>query len=503
MALVIFFLLSSCIAKNKVEVTIKNPSKQKAATSNLNFTVSNVQVLNHQIIITGTNLNAISSFNIKEGATTTGLQIESQTSTSIVANTISNVTFAAGKVFDFIFSNANAASSFTINFSLCDSTLGGKGFNCSITPNDKEVLSYDAVSGKWKPRAVNGLSYQGAWDASTALPTTSTAGDYFIVSAAHGAYSVGDWIVFNGTSFDQINNSATITNVFGRSGAITANKGDYVLTKMGDVDLTTAPPTINQVLKYNGSNWVPATVTTTESDPTVSAFAKAALPTCGAGQVLKSDGTSLSCVTDNAGSSFTGTANRAVITDASGALAVSAISDTVLGYLSGTTSNIQAQLNAKANSSSFVDWSVAGVQTLEPTRLNLATANRVVITSAGGVPTASSVTTTELGYLSGVTSAIQTQLNAKLSAETDPSVSAFAKAALPTCLAGEVLKSDGTSLSCVTDNTGAGSYTGTQNRVVITDGATGALATSTVTNTEIGYVSGVTSAIQTQINSKQ
>ncbi|MGZ3788077.1 MAG: tail fiber domain-containing protein, partial [Bacteriovorax sp.] len=86
---------------------------------------------------------------------------------------------------------------------------------------------------------------------------------------------------------------------------------------------------------------------------------------------------------------------------------------------------------------------------------------------------------------------------------TDPSVSAFAKAALPTCLAGEVLKSDGTSLSCVTDNTGAGSYTGTQNRVVITDGATGALATSTVTNTEIGYVSGVTSAIQTQINSKQ
>ncbi|MGZ3856387.1 MAG: hypothetical protein ACXVKO_09030, partial [Bacteriovorax sp.] len=503
--LLLSFLLSGCIAKNEVEITLKNPTKTKTTTtSGLNFTVSNVQVINHQIIIAGTNLNNVSNFNIKEGANTTNLQIESQTSTAIVANTLSNVSFAAGKVFDFIFSNANASSSFTINFSLCDSTLGGKGFNCSITPNDKEVLSYDAVSGKWKPRAVNGLSYQGAWDASTALPSTTTAGDYYIVSVAHGAYSVGDWIVFNGTSFDQINNSATITNVFGRTGAVTANKGDYVLTKMGDVDLTTTPPTINQVLKYNGANWVPATVTTTETDPTVMAFAKAALPTCGAGQVLKSDGTSLSCVIDSTGAgAFSGTANRAVVTDATGALAVSAISDTVLGYLSGATSNIQTQLNNKLNSSSFVDWSAAGVQTLDPTRLNLTTANRAVVTSAGGVPTASTITSTELGYLSGVTSAIQTQLNAKISSETDPSVSAFAKTALPTCAAGEVLKSDGTSLSCVTDNAGAGSYTGTQNRVVLTDGATGALTTSSVTNTEVGYVSGVTSAIQTQLNAKQ
>jgi len=77
------------------------------------------------------------------------------------------------------------------------------------------------------------------------------------------------------------------------------------------------------------------------------------------------------------------------------------------------------------------------------------------------------------------------------------------KAALPTCGAGEVLKANGTSLSCVTDNAGAGAYTGTLNRLVLTDGATGALTTSTVTNTEAGYLSGVTSSIQTQLNNKQ
>ena len=113
------------------------------------------------------------------------------------------------------------------------------------------------------------------------------------------------------------------------------------------------------------------------------------------------------------GSTFSGTANRAIVTDGSGALAVSAISNDVLGYLSGASSNIQVQLNAKLNSTSVVDWSIAGIQTLEPTRLILAAGDRAVVTSVGGVPTASAVTTTELGYLSGVTSAIQTQLNAK------------------------------------------------------------------------------------------
>jgi hypothetical protein len=42
----------------------------------------------------------------------------------------------------------------------------------------------------------------------------------------------------------------------------------------------------------------------------------------------------------------------------------------------------------------------------------------------------------------------------------------------------------------------------TPNRVVITDSVTNQLTSSTVTNTELGYVSGVTSPIQTQLNNK-
>ncbi len=337
----ILFSLTGCIAKNNVEVTLKNP--KKATTQSLNITVSNVQVINHQIVITGTNLTAVNNFNIKEGSAITALQIESQTSTSIVANTLTNVSFAAGKIFDFVFSSAQAATTFTVNFSLCDSSLGGKGFNCAITPNDKEVLSYDAVSEKWKPKAVNGLSYQGAWDATAAQPVTSTEGDYFIVSVANAPFQVGDWIIFNGTTFDRIDNSQMIVNVFGRTGAVTALEGDYNLTKLSDVTITA--PATNQVLTYNGTIWVNGAATYTETDPNVSAFAKAVLPTCGAGQVLKGDGTSLSCVTDNAGIFLTDVMNSLLT-----GLSVATNSAIVAGdNLLAALGKLQAQITSVAS----------------------------------------------------------------------------------------------------------------------------------------------------------
>lgn len=61
-----------------------------------------------------------------------------------------------------------------------------------------------------------------------------------------------------------------VTSVFGRTGAITATAGDYTIGQIGGIVLTS--PTTNQLLQYNGTNWVnvniPAVTSVDVSVPT-------------------------------------------------------------------------------------------------------------------------------------------------------------------------------------------------------------------------------------------
>ena len=149
-------LLTACHVDKGVIVVRLGKDAQKSITSSL----ATVQLVNNQFVLNGANLSKITQIKIKEGATETPLEIESISATQIITNTVSNVTFAAGRVFNFILSDASGASTYTVNFSLCDSTLNGKGFNCTITAQDKDVLSFDATTNKWIPRNVNGLAYK-------------------------------------------------------------------------------------------------------------------------------------------------------------------------------------------------------------------------------------------------------------------------------------------------------------------------------------------------------
>ena len=100
------------------------------------------------------------------------------------------------------------------------------------------------------------------------------------------------------------------------------------------------------------------------------------------------------------------TASRALASDASGKIVVSAVTDTELGHLDGVTSAIQTQLNAK-------QATITGAATtIDDTNL---TASRALVSDGSGKVAVSAVTATEIGYLDGVSSAIQTQLDAKSS----------------------------------------------------------------------------------------
>lgn len=121
------------------------------------------------------------------------------------------------------------------------------------------------------------------------------------------------------------------------------------------------------------------------------------------------------------------TASRALQSDGTGIVSASSVTTTELGHVSGVTSSIQTQLNAKEPTITVLPVSKGGTNSstsLNNSRVMISsgsaivegsaiTASRALASDAGGLPVASTTTSTELGYVSGVTSAVQTQINAK------------------------------------------------------------------------------------------
>ena len=87
-----------------------------------------------------------------------------------------------------------------------------------------------------------------------------------------------------------------------------------------------------------------------------------------------------------------------------------AVSNLEFSYLDGVTSAIQTQIDAK-------QATITGAATTVVT--SDLTASRAAISNSSGKIAVSTVTDTELGYVSGVTSAIQTQLGTKLTASNN------------------------------------------------------------------------------------
>jgi hypothetical protein len=88
------------------------------------------------------------------------------------------------------------------------------------------------------PAAVLGaLNYQGTWNASTNTPTLTssvgTKGYYYVVSVAGNTnldgitdWLVGDWAVYNGTVWQKVDNTETVTSVNGQTGAVVLTTTD-------------------------------------------------------------------------------------------------------------------------------------------------------------------------------------------------------------------------------------------------------------------------------------
>ena len=80
----------------------------------------------------------------------------------------------------------------------------------------------------------SGLTYKGTWNASANLPALSSGsgvnGDYYVVNVAGSTnldgitdWQIGDWAIFNGTVWQKIDQSDTVTSVNGQVGAVVLN----------------------------------------------------------------------------------------------------------------------------------------------------------------------------------------------------------------------------------------------------------------------------------------
>ena len=145
--------------------------------------------------------------------------------------------------------------------------------------------------------------------------------------------------------------------------------------------------------------------------------------------------------------------------------------------------------------------------------VSVATAKNLTITGHNGTTkglvlgtTLVTATAAELNYMDGVTSAVQAQLDAKMGLAGGTFTGTVILSGAPTADLHAATK------KYVDDNggnatlTGAGSTIDTEDLTVsraLISNASGKVAVSAVTDTELGYLDGVSSAIQTQLNAKQ
>ena len=247
---------------------------------------------------------------------------------------------------------------------------------------------------------------------------------------------------------------------------------------------------------------------------------------------------------------------------------VANVSDTEIGYLDGVTSAIQTQLNAKAASADITELAQDAVNTaltagtgITKTYDDAGNTITVAVDTTAIQARVANVSDTEIGYLDGVTSAIQTQMDAKaplasptftgnvtlpsgtvtstmiadgtiVTADIADSAVTSAKIANDTIVNADINSAAAIALSkLATDPLARANHTGSQTASTISDfneaaqdaiggilgtGLTYNDASNTitvdstniqlrvtgVTDTEIGYLDGVTSAIQTQMDAK-
>ena len=126
--------------------------------------------------------------------------------------------------------------------SLVNSAVTGKvltGLNVTggtVIDTDSILTAFGKVQNQLNS-LLGGSSYQGTWNASTNTPTLTsgvgTKGYYYIVSVAGTTnldgitdWNIGDWAIYDGTAWQQVDNTDAVVSVNGFTGAVSLTTTD-------------------------------------------------------------------------------------------------------------------------------------------------------------------------------------------------------------------------------------------------------------------------------------
>lgn len=267
--------------------------------------------------------------------------------------------------------------------------------------NGKNIASTYATKDELKTAVTSALVYKGSVATYGDLPTSgNTKGDVYNVVAEYGTVPAGTNWAWNGSEWDPLGGSVDLSKyVLAETGkGLSSNdftddlktKLDGITASADSVSFTRSLTSGTKVgtITINGTATDLYCQTNTDTKNTagstdsssklflIGATSQAANPQTyshdtayvgtdgklySGGKVVIASGDTATAATkatqDGSGNVITttyqtksvGTASRALVSDSSGNIAVSAVTSTELGYLDGVTSNVQTQLNNKEN----------------------------------------------------------------------------------------------------------------------------------------------------------
>jgi len=136
---------------------------------------------------------------------------------------------------------------------------------------------FDQITNYSPPLLTAGqVNYKGTWSAAANSPTlvsppaSTSKGDYYVVSAAGTQFSisfaVGDWIISNGTAWEKVDLTDSVSSVFGRTGAVVGASTDYSSVGLTNTAIGASSPSTGAFTTVTASSTIAATGAVTGSN---------------------------------------------------------------------------------------------------------------------------------------------------------------------------------------------------------------------------------------------